>query len=233
MFMMRSIGEFMSSPGFLSVRSSVGSDLSYLLAVTFTTLFLISGALAVKRYGLAHHRMMLISMAVMLGYFAFYYQVRRLGLASMADQLEFAGPEWVYHKVFRPILYAHFLAVTLSLFLAVYMVANGFRTAVIGRGAIVLKNERIAHSKALWLLGLVWLVFLAWWVFSRPRFDWGHRAMFLSLGYFIPASSMFLTGRALPYSERRHRVMGRLCLGMFVLLLVTSTSVYYLLYIVY
>jgi hypothetical protein len=57
--------------------------------------------------------------------------------------------------------------------------------------------------------------------------------MFLSLGYFIPASLMFLTGKALPYSERRHRIMGRLCLGMFVLLLVTSTSVYYLLYIIY
>ena len=223
----------MSSLGFLSARSSVGSDLSYFFAVTFTTLFLVSGALAVKRRGMAHHKMMLISMTVMLGYFAFYYEVRRLGLASMADQLEFAGPQWVYRKVFRPVLFAHFLAVTLSLFMAVYMIANGFRTAVIERGAIALKNERIERSKMLWLLGFVWLGFLLWWVFSRLRFDWTHRVMFLSLGYFIPAALMLLADRALPYSERRHRVMGRLCLGMFVLLLVTSTSVYYLLYIVY
>ena len=223
--------ELLNNPGFLSSRSTLGSDISYFFAAGFTMLFLIAGLLAKRGHGLAHHRMILFSMTIMVLYFIYYYEVRRLGVTSFADQIHFDGPQWVYQKIFRPVMIAHFLMVTSSIFLATYMIINGFRTAIKRDGALILKSERLAISKALWTISLVWLGLLAWWVFSVHKFGWGHRTMFLAFGFFIPAMLAIITQKVLPDSARRHRMLGRLCLAMFAGLLATSTMVYYLLYV--
>jgi len=222
----------MNNPGFFSSRSTLGSDISYLFAVLFTVLFLISGMLAKKHKGLTHHKMILISMVTMFLYFIYYYQVRRLGVSSMADEIVFPGPDWVYQKVFRPALMVHFMAVTFSIILAIYMIINGFKTAVRNNGEMTLENKRLKLSIPLWGLGLAWLVFLTWWLFSVHQFGWGYRIMFLALGYFIPAAVAMLIHKTLPESEKRHRVLGTICLGLFAGLLVTSTLVFCLLYVV-
>ena len=56
--------------------------------------------------------------------------------------------------------------------------------------------------------------------------------MFLSIGYFIPAALAVLIQKTLPESEKRHRVLGTICLGLFAGLLLTSTLAYCLLYVV-
>ncbi len=221
----------MNNPGFLSARSTLGSDISYFFAVLFTALFLIAGLFARRGHGLRHHRMILVSMAVMILYFIYYYEVRRLGVTSFADQIHFDGPQWVYVKIFRPVMIAHFLIVTTSIFLAIYMVINGFRTAVKQRTAMFLRSEPVKTSKIMWAIGLIWLALLSWWVFSVHSFGWGHRMMFLAFGFFIPAILAIIIQWTLPDSAKRHRALGRLCLAMFACLLATSTIVYYLLYV--
>lgn len=222
----------MNNPGLFSSRSTLGSDVSYLFAVIFTVLFLISGVLAKKHKGLKHHRMILVSMVTMTLYFLFYYEVRRLGVTSLTDQINFAGPEWVYRKIFRPVMMVHFMMVTFSIILAIYMIINGFKIAVRNAGEMTLKNERLKPSITLWALGLVWLFFLTWWLFSVHQFGWDHIIMFLALGYFIPAGLAVLIHKTLPESEKRHRVLGTICLGLFVGLLLTSTLAYSMLYVV-
>ncbi|VAX21006.1 hypothetical protein MNBD_NITROSPINAE02-473 [hydrothermal vent metagenome] len=225
--------EFIVSPGFLSVRSTMGSDISYLAAVFFTTMFIIAGYFAIKQRGLTHHRMILASMLTMILYFTYYYLVRQLGLASLEDQINFPGPEWVYQKIFRPLLLFHFLIVSLSTFISLYMIGNGFRTASVINGRMTLKSEKVKRSWILWGAGFLWLGFLVWWVFSRSVFGLWHKAMLLSLGYFIPAITLLVIGKVLANSEKRHRTLGRICIMLFVMLLVTSTLAYYLLYMAY
>lgn len=225
--------EFLSGPGFLSARSTLASDISYLFAVAFSVLFVIAGYLAHKKKGFYHHRLILVSMLSMLCYFFYYYEIRNLGLESFADQINFPGPQSVYQNIFRPAMMVHFLAVTLSIFFSVYMIVNGFTTAQRENGTMSLKNQTIKPSRLAWIVGFFWLGFLSWWVFSHPGFGWGHQLMFLTIGYFLPASLTLGLGRLLPDSERRHRVLGRFTIGMFLLLLLTSSLVYYLLYLAY
>lgn len=225
--------EIFNNPGFLSAKSTFGSDISYLFAVIFTALFLIAGRFAFKRQGGTHHRMILISMVTMIAYFTYYYLVRRLGLASLEDQINFDGPPWVYQKVFKPVLMIHFLMVSLSTFIAIYMVGNGFRTSYVINNRLVLRNEPVRSSKALWGAGFIWLAILVWWAFSTPLFGWGHRSMMLFLGYFLPLALTLAIRRALPKSERRHRILGRICLALFAGLLLTSSVAYYLLYLAF
>lgn len=225
--------EWLNAPGVLSARSTMGSDLSYLFAAGFTSLFLISGRLAVMKKGKAHHWSILLSMTAMLGYFVFYYEVRRLGVQSLADQIDFHGPQWVYQKIFRPLMMVHFLAVSLSTFLALYMIANGFKTATTRNNRLVLKDRPIRPSLMLWGLGVFWLLFILWWAMLKHQFAMGHTAMFVVLGYALPAGVMLLINKLLPQAEHRHRTLGKLCLVMYAILLVTSTLVYYLLYIAF
>ncbi len=228
---MNEIKELLASPGFMSQGSTMGSDISYFFAVTFILMFIYAGSLATKGMGLRHHRMILLSLVVMTAYFIFYYLVRRLGLESLADRVNFQGYEWVYRDIFKPVLYTHMVFVTITFFLSIYMIINGFATAVTIAGEMKLKSEPAPRSKVLWLTGLLWLGFLIWWIFSSSRFGVSHQVMFLALGYLLPAMLAFAIGYWLSDSARRHRIMGRLCILAFIILFITSALVYYLLYI--
>jgi len=215
----------------MSGRGTLGSDISYFFAVMFTLLFLGAGLLASQGKGLKHHRMILVSMVTMISYFIYYYEVRKLGVASLADQAHFPGPEWIYREIFRPVLLTHFAVVMLTMFSATYMIINGFKSAERVDGQMRLKNGRARISRVLWIISLVWLGLLSWWLFNTHHFGWGHKILFLSFGYFVPAGFAVATTKLLPELDRRHRALGRFCLVMFTCLLFTSTVVYYLLYI--
>jgi len=223
--------DFLYGPGFLSSRSTLGSDVSLILAIGFTSLFVYSGYIAVNKKGRAHHNMILVSMASMFGYFIFYYYVRRLGLASYADHIRYMGESKLLAGLFVPLFYFHFLIVILATFFAIYVIILGFKTAVTVDGRLVLKDEKAVPSKTLWGIGFVWLAFLAWWLISVHQFSWGDRILFLLFGYFIPAGIVLSVHLALPFKERRHRLLGRICVGLFACLLITSTMIYTLLYI--
>lgn len=217
--------------GFLSSRSTLASDMSFIFAISFSALFLISGYVAMNNHGALHHKMILFSMVSMIAYFAFYYRVRRLGLDSFADQLNFLGDGTVKSSLFRPVLWAHFLTVCLSTFLGVYTIISGFKAVIKQKGRMVLTNDRIPLSKIGWIIGFIWLIFLAWWLQTVHAFDTVYRVIFLIFGYFLPAFVALIIHKLLPFSGNRHRILGRLCMLLYACLIITSTLTYSLLYI--
>lgn len=223
---------FLQSPGFLSARSTMGSDISLLFALLFSSMYVISGFQAVKKRGLRHHRMILISAVMMCAYFVFYYNVRQFGVASFTDRINFEGSGQLYASLFRPILYLHFTIVCLSLFLAVYTILSGFKTSVRNGESLVLNSQRIGISKKMWFVSFIWLALLTWWLVSMHAFGWGYKILLLFLAYFLPAMVAIAINKALPLSDERHRILGRLCMGSFAGLFFTSMLTYSLLYII-
>ncbi len=72
----------LAEPGFLAPSGTIGADISYLLAVVFTVLFLIAWGMAKKSQGTRHHKLILVSMVSMIIYFVGYYYARSLGVLS-------------------------------------------------------------------------------------------------------------------------------------------------------
>lgn len=223
---------FLQSPGFLSDRSNLGSDISLLFALLFSSMYVISGFQAFKKRGLRHHRMILVSAVIMCAYFVFYYNVRQFGLASFTDRINFAGSGQLSAGLFKPILYLHFTIVCLSLFLATYTILSGLKTSVRNGDTLILRSQRIGISKKMWFISFIWLALLTWWLVSMHAFGWGYKILFLFLAYFLPAMIAIFINKALPFSDHRHRILGRLCMVSFAVLFLTSTVTYSLLYII-
>ncbi|MDE0848650.1 MAG: DUF420 domain-containing protein, partial [Nitrospinaceae bacterium] len=59
----------LEQPGFLAPSGTIGADVSYLLALVFTILFLVSWVMAKKGQGTRHHKLALVSMVSMIVYF--------------------------------------------------------------------------------------------------------------------------------------------------------------------
>ncbi len=121
--------EILEQPGFLVSAGTLGADLSYLLAVVFTVLFLIAWWMAKKGQGTRHHNLIFISAVSMVLYFVGYYYARSLGVLAFEGKEGFGGPDHVYENVFRPILTIHLVLVTLGLIFVPYMIVEGFRAA--------------------------------------------------------------------------------------------------------
>ena len=62
--------ELLEKPGFLAPSGTLGADVSYLLALVFTMLFLIAWRFAKKTEGTKHHKLILVSMVSMVVYFS-------------------------------------------------------------------------------------------------------------------------------------------------------------------
>ncbi|MDP6735926.1 MAG: DUF420 domain-containing protein, partial [Nitrospinaceae bacterium] len=60
--------ELLAKPGFLAPAGTVGADVSYLLALVFTLMFLISWGMAKKGLGTQHHKLIFVSMVSMVVY---------------------------------------------------------------------------------------------------------------------------------------------------------------------
>ena len=87
-----------------SLNANDGADISYLLALVFTILFLMAWGMAKKAQGTRHHKLILVSMVSMIIYIVGYYYARSLGVLSFEGREGFGGPDDVYDNVFKPVL---------------------------------------------------------------------------------------------------------------------------------
>ena len=231
--------ELLEKPGFMTSAGTMGADVSYLLAVVFTVLFLIAWGMAKKAQGTRHHKLILISMVSMVVYFCGYYYARQLGVLAFEGKEGFGGPQSIYDNVFVPVLTTHLVLVTLGLVLAFYMVSQGFRASEKVDGEYLLKSgDMKVSAKAfnkimLTIIGLAMLS-LVFNMLIRQA----------SMGNTIAWALIFATialvvslekgiEKMIPDGARRHRIIGRGTMIVYALTLVTSTTVFLMLYVFY
>ena len=230
--------EFLKKPGFMVQSGTMGADLSYLLAVVFTVLFLIAWWMAKKGQGTRHHKLAFVSVISMIVYFVAYYYARNLGALAAEGKEGFGGPQSVYDNVFTPILYTHIYLVIFGLILGPYLIVEGYRACDKVGGEYVLKPGILkADPKKfiriwLWILGIWAVVEVLCLVAGKP---WKSQlAYFIILMVFAAVVGLEkLIEKWLPDGARRHRVLGRATMVMFALILCTSTATYLMLYVIY
>lgn len=231
--------ELLAKPGFLASTGTIGADISYLLAVVFTALFLYAWYLAKTGAGTKHHNLVFVSMVSMVLYFCAYYLARQLGVLSLEGKEGFGGPESVYNNVFIPILTTHLVLVTLGLILAFYMVIEGFRASTKTNGVYGLKEGKLTISSKTFKTTM--FVILALWMVNQLNLVFVRHA---STGKSIAWAIIFATialvislekgiEKLLPDGARRHRVLGRGTMVIYGLTLITSTLTYLMLYVIY
>src|SRR5712692_9201416 len=99
--------EWLKQPGFVGTHATVGADMSQLMAMLFTGLFVIGWIQARRRRADAHHLMMLGGMIAMLAFFTSYYLFRQLGVLAFEGKEGFGGSDFMYYQVFIPLLTFH------------------------------------------------------------------------------------------------------------------------------
>jgi len=231
--------ELLAKPGFLAPYGTFGADLSYLLAVVFTLMFLVAWGLAKKGLGTKHHKLIFVSMLSMLIYFVGYYYARQLGVLSLEGKEGFGGPQDVYDNVFVPILTTHLILVCLGLILSIYMIFQGFRACDKVNGEYLLQSRELkANAKTFKSILITLAVFWAGnqliLIFVRHKSFAASLAWALIFG--VIALVIYLEKfieKSLPDGARRHRVLGRSTMVTFALILVTSTLTYLMLYVIY
>lgn len=227
--------EFLAKPGFLGTHGTFGADLSYLLAVLFTALFLAGWYKGKKHSGNAHHSLTLWGMVAMLVYFTSYYLVRRLGVLALEGREGFGGSDWVYDNIFSPILIIHILLVTIGIVIAIYMIVLGFRASSKESGTRFLKEETLqVNNKNFYLTLLSILSIFGILAFIRCS---AFRCVVVYLFGFIIVFLVFIfekiIEKLLPDGAKRHRLIGKFTMITYIILLFTSTLTYILLYIAY
>jgi uncharacterized membrane protein YozB (DUF420 family) len=225
----------LTSPGFLGTHGTFGADASFLMALFFTILFIFGWRLARRRDGNRHHTLVLWAMVGMLIYFTFYYLARGLGALATENQEGFGGPAWVYTYIFSPLLTVHILVVSVGLVMAVYMIILGFRTAIKTNGKRLLQAGPLSMSAgALYkILGATFALFA---VAAAIRWHSLARLIVYISGFLLVAAVLFVEKgieRWFPDGERRHRAIGTFTMVLYVIALVTSTTTYVLLYVIY
>lgn len=230
--------ELLKKPGFLVPSGTWGADLSYLLAVIFTILFLVAWYLAKTGRGTRHHKLVFVSTVSMVVYFVAYYYARSLGVLSLEGKEGFGGPQEVYDSVFIPILTTHLVLVTLALILTPYMIWEGFRACDrTGKDYVLRSGELKADPKKfrriwLWTLGLWGVAEILCLIAGKSwKSQLAYFLIFLTVAGVVGLEK--LIGKWLPDGARRHRILGRGTMVLFALLLVTSTATYLMLYVIY
>src|SRR2546421_12223799 len=104
--------ELLKGPGFMGTAATLGADLSQVMAMLFTGLFIIGWVQARKKMGNAHHPLVLGGMVAMLAFFTSYYLFRQLGVLAFEGKEGFVGPDFMYHQVFIPRLAFHITLVS-------------------------------------------------------------------------------------------------------------------------
>ncbi len=227
--------ELLAKPGFLGTYATFGADLSYLVAVLFSGLFLYAWYMGMKHRGNTHHNLALWGMVAMLVYFTSYYLVRRLGVLALEGREGFGGPDWVYYNIFRPALIIHILLVSLGILMAVYMIVLGFRTSYKKNGIIILKEDVLKIKKKNFIITLFsTLIFFGLLASIRCR---TFRCLLVyAVGFLLIAFIIILEKfieRIFPAGAKRHRVLGATTMVMYLFILLTSSLTYILLYISY
>jgi len=230
--------EFLKKPGFMVQSGTMGADLSYLLAVVFTALFLVAWWMAKKGQGTRHHKLIFISMVSMVVYFVAYYYARSLGVLSLEGKEGFGGSPEVYDSVFLPVLTTHLTLVTLGLILTPYMIVEGFRACdKVGRDYVLKPGELKADPKK---FTRIWLWVLGLWALMEVYCLIAGKSGGAQLAYFLIFATIALVvglekliEKWLPDGARRHRILGRGTMILFALILCTSTATYLMLYVIY
>ena len=233
--------ELLAQPGFLGTAATLGADLSQLMALLFTGLFIIGWVQAKKKLGNAHHWLMLGGMVSMLGFFTSYYLFRKLGVLAFEGKEGFGGSDALYHNVFIPLLTVHILLVIFGLIMAAYMIILGYRAQQIvdGRrrlrpGELVVRKEKLMRVFLVSggvLLGLYAIVG------TRLGTDFSVRRLIVYLSGLLVVGLVLGIEKTIerfwPDGEKRHRSLGRLTMAIYCILFVTGTITYTMLYILY
>lgn len=223
----------------MAPSGTIGADVSYLLALVFTILFLVAWRMAKKAEGTRHHKLILISMVAMIVYFVAYYYARSLGVLSFEGREGFGGPDDVYENVFVPVLTTHLILVTLGMVLAFYMIPQGFRASDNSGGDYRLKSGELKMKPrtfkiVIFTIAGCWAVVQALLLVTRENpfgASVAYGLIFLTVA--LIASLEKLIEKMLPDGARRHRVLGRTTMVIYALILVTSTATYLMLYFIY
>lgn len=231
--------ELLAKPGFLAPTGTIGADVSYLLALVFTILFLVAWGLAKKGLGTKHHKLIFISMTSMVIYFCAYYYARQLGVLALEGKEGFGGPEEVYNNVFLPVLTTHLTLVVVGLIMAFYMLIEGFRVGEKVDGDYILKSGtlhvRPRTFKIIFItLGSLWAVNQVILTFVRKasfNVSLAWFLIFLTIGLVVGLEK--LIEKLAPDGAKRHRVLGRATMVIYASILVTSTMTYFMLYVIY
>ncbi len=227
--------ELLAQEGFLARYSTLGADLSFILAVFFTTLFLIAGYWAKKNRGNSHHWLILIAMVTMISYFVFYYMTRGLGVLATEGREGFGGPDWVYNFIFSPILTLHILAVSIGLVMAFYMITLGFRVAIITNGRRILRGGGLKIGKKEFLVvslgGIALFLIIALIRCHTIRCAGIYLSFYITL--LVVLGIERIIERFFPDGARRHRLIGKFTMLLYLIALITTTSTYLLLYAIY
>lgn len=229
----------LEQPGFLAPSGTIGADVSYLLALVFTILFLIAWRMAKKAQGTRHHKLILVSMVAMMVYFVAYYYARSLGVLSFEGREGFGGPDDVYENIFIPVLTTHLILVTLGMILAFYMIPQGFRASDKSGGEYRLKSGELKMKPRTFKLVLFtivgsWALVQALLLAVRQSpfgASVAYGLIFLTVALVVSLEK--LIEKMLPDGARRHRILGRTTMVIFALILVTSTATYLMLYFIY
>ena len=229
----------LEQPGFLAPSGTIGADVSYLLALVFTILFLIAWRMAKKAQGTRHHKLILVSMVAMMVYFVAYYYARSLGVLSFEGREGFGGPDDVYENIFIPVLTTHLILVTLGMILAFYMIPQGFRASDKSGGEYRLKSGELKMKPRTFKLVLFTIV--GCWALVQALLlavrqspfgaSVAYGLIFLTVALVVSLEK--LIEKMLPDGARRHRILGRTTMVIFALILVTSTATYLMLYFIY
>lgn len=235
MLMVNSLKEHLAQPGFLSPYGTMGVDITYLLAMLATAMFLYGWRKAKKGDGAGHRLMMTSASLLMLGYFFVYYLLRNLGGIMAEGKLGFGGPDPVAENILAPLLMVHLTLVVLVFVLVPYQLWLGCRAATRSNGALSLSATPLVMKTSMWLKVLLPLTVLFLTV-GYFRCERGHCWLFYAgvPAFFAAAMAMErLLERMLPTGGRRHRIIGVVAVSVILLLFASTTGMYTMLHVLY
>jgi len=233
--------ELLARPGFLGTAATLGADLSQLMAMLFTGLFIIGWLQARKKLGNVHHWLVLGGMVSMLGFFTSYYLFRQLGVLAFEGKEGFGGSQELYDHVFIPLLTFHITLVIIGLIMAIYMIILGFRAQQVIGGKRDLRSGdlKVRRDKLLKIFLISGAVLLGLYavVGTRLGTDFSLRRFIVYLSGLLVVGLVLGVEKTIerfwPDGEKRHRTLGRFTMAIYCILFVTGTITYTMLYILY
>ncbi len=233
------MAEWLRDPGFAGTHATMGADISQLMALVFTVLFLVGGVQAKRGKGTGHHWLMLGGMVAMLAFFTSYYLFRQLGVLAFEGKEGFGGSQSLYENVFIPLLTIHILLVVIGLIMAMYMIVLGFRsqTFIDGRRKLQDASLQTTWKKIGTMFGIVTAIVLLLFL-SRvvtAGFSMGKLGVYASLVILLAVvfGVEVTIQRIWPNGARRHQILGRVTIVVYCILFVTGSLTYAMLYILY
>jgi len=235
------VKDFLAQRGFLGTAATLGGDLSQVMAMLFTILFIIGWVQARKKLGNRHHWLVLGGMVAMLAFFTSYYLFRQLGVLAFEGRTGFSGTDFMYYRVFIPLLTFHIFLVIIGLIMAIYMIVLGFRTQrFVGANRELRPGLlKVRREKLMKIFAVSGAALLGLYAILGTRFgtDFSVRRLVVYLSGLLVVAFVLaiekLFEKLWPDGSRRHRVLGRFTMIVYCILFVTGTTTYTMLYILY